>query len=133
MADTALTIAEVADILSTPGWRMTGGQNKSELGLLVGESLEVAEALGYDYGSNLLVGYRLPTDSEVRINDSVLWSKCNRPDGTNALILAFPCQYAHPSGNVGVIRVSDLDPNNTVMMFVNESLRYQPQAKNLSS
>ncbi|GEM_PF-2193232 len=118
MADTPLSVVEVAELLSsTPGWQMSGGQGKSELGLLVGESLDILDAQGNRYGSNLLVGYRRPDGSDVRINDSVLWSKCRRPDGSNALVIGHPCQYAHPSGNVSIIRVSGLDPTNTVMMF----------------
>ena len=120
MADTPLTVAKVAELLSTPGWQMNGGQDKSELGLLIGVSHDVIEAQGN--GSNLLVGYRRPLESGARLNKSALWSNCSRHDGTDALIFGYPCQFSHPSGGQSVIRVSDLDPTNTVMTFTRASL-----------
>lgn len=121
MADKPLTVAKVAEILSTPGWQMSGGQGKSELGLLIGQTLDVLEAQAH--GSNLLVTYRKDEGGNFSMNRSVLWSNCRRPDGSHAMILAYPCRYAFTSGNASVIRVSGRDPDNTVMVFTRTSTK----------
>lgn len=115
VADTALTVAKVADLLSSHDWHMFSGLETTELGVLMGAPIEVLGAEGN--GSCLLVGYSHPDGSAARLIDPALGSTCSRPDGSTALFLRYPCQFTHPSGDPSKIRVHGSNERITVLRF----------------
>ena len=115
VADTALTVAKVANLLSSFDWHMFSGLEKTELGVLMGAPIEVLGAQGN--GSSLLVGFSHPDGSAARIIDPALGTTCSRPDGSAGLFLGHPCQFTHPSGDPSIIRVHGNDERITVLRF----------------
>jgi hypothetical protein len=114
VTDATLAIATVARILSSSEWQLTGGPMSRHGTLTVGP----VDVLGVQgNGSNLLVGYSHPDGIAARLIDSKLGLICRRSDGGLALIIGYPCQFSHPSGDESKIRVDTVNSSTTVVMF----------------